>query len=124
LTTSPATVTYTITPSDHGCSGTPITVVITVNPLPVPTITPTGDVCLNTTVAYSTESGMSNYVWTVTGGTFTGQGTHSISVTWTTTGPQTITVTYTNTYSCNPLAPTSQTITVDQLPNTSPIYHN
>ncbi len=68
---------------------------------------------------------MSNYVWTITGGTIdSGQGTNSISVTWTATGVQTITVTYTNLTGCNPLVPTSYNVTVNVLPNTSPIYHN
>ncbi len=68
---------------------------------------------------------MTNYTWTITGGTIdSGQGTNSISVTWTATGAQTLTVTYTNPNGCNPLTPATYTVTVNLLPNTSPIYHN
>ncbi len=38
--TSAGTATYTITPSFGGCTGTPINVVITVNPIPIVTATP------------------------------------------------------------------------------------
>ena len=40
-TLSPATVTYTITPLANGCTGTPLNVVITINPLPTVTAIPT-----------------------------------------------------------------------------------
>ena len=109
----------------NGCTAANPTVYnVTVNPLPVPTITGPTPVCLNSTETYTTEANMTNYSWTVTGGTFSGQGTNSISVTWTATGVQTITVTYTNSFGCNPLTPTSYSVTVTQLPNTSAIYHN
>jgi hypothetical protein len=124
--TTPKVATITVTPTSNGCPGTPITFTITVNPRPVPTITGPTPVCLNSTGnVYTTESGMSNYVWTITGGNITfGAGTNSITVTWTNVGAQTLTVTYTNTNGCNPLVPTSYTVTVNPLPNTSPIYHN
>jgi hypothetical protein len=123
---TPVVATITVTPTANGCPGTPITFTITVNPRPVPTISGNTPVCLNSSGnVYTTEAGMTNYVWTVTGGTIdAGQGTNSISVTWTAVGNQTITVTYTNPNGCNPLAPTSYTVVVTQLPNTSPIYHN
>lgn len=125
-TTSPATVTYTITPSDNGCPGTPITVVITINPLPVPTITGPTPVCQNSTGnIYSTETGMTNYVWTITGGTISGgQGTASITVDWTSYGTFPVTVTYTDPNGCNPAVPTTYPVVVNQLVPTSPIYHN
>ena len=46
---------------------------------------------------YTTESGMFNYVWTVSsGGTITyGSGTNSITVTWNSAGSETVMVTYT-----------------------------
>jgi len=124
--TTPKVATITVTPTSNGCPGTPITFTITVNPRPVPTITGPTPVCLNSTGnVYTTESGMTNYVWTITGGNITfGAGTNSITVTWTNVGAQTLTVTYTNTNGCNPLVPTSYTVTVNPLPNTSPIYHN
>jgi hypothetical protein len=130
IATNPGTVpviaTITVTPTANGCQGTPITFTITVNPRPVPTISGNTPVCLNSSGnIYTTETGMTNYTWTITGGTIdSGNGTNSISVTWTATGVQTITVTYTNLTGCNPLVPTSFNVTVNVLPNTSPIYHN
>jgi hypothetical protein len=122
----PKVATITVTPTANGCTGAPITFTITVNPRPIPTITGNTPVCLNSTGnIYTTEAGMTNYVWTITGGTIdSGQGTNSISVTWTSIGVQTLTVTYTNANGCNPLTPTVKLITVTALPNTSPIYHN
>ena len=111
----------------NGCTAANPTVYnVTVNPLPVPTITGPTPVCLNSSGnIYTTETGMTNYTWTISGGTInSGQGTNSISVTWTATGAQTLTVTYTNPNGCNPLTPTTYTVTVNLLPNTSPIYHN
>jgi hypothetical protein len=118
--------TITVIPTANGCPGAPITFTITVNPRPVPTIAGPTPVCLNSAGnVYTTEVGMSNYTWTITGGNITaGTGTNSITVTWTATGPQTLTVTYTNPNGCNPTAPTTYTVTVNLLPNTSPIYHN
>lgn len=123
---TPKVATITVTPTSNGCPGAPITFTITVNPRPVPTITGNTPVCLSSTGnIYTTETGMSNYTWTITGGTIdSGQGTSSISVTWTATGPQTLTVTYTNPSGCNPSAPTSFTVIVNLLPNTSQIFHN
>jgi hypothetical protein len=122
----PKVATITVTPLANGCPGTPITFTITVNPRPIPTISGNTPVCLNSTGnIYTTEAGMSNYTWTITGGTIdSGQGTSSISVTWTALGVQTLTVTYTNANGCNPLVPTSKSVTVTALPATSPIYHN
>jgi hypothetical protein len=111
----------------NGCTAaTPTVYNVTVNALPVPTITGPTPVCLNSSGnIYTTESGMTNYTWTITGGTInSGQGTNSISVTWTATGNQTLTITYTDINGCNPLVPTQKTIVVEVLPNTSPIYHN
>jgi hypothetical protein len=122
----PKIATITVIPTANGCTGTPLTFTITVNPRPIPTISGPTPICLNSSGnIYTTESGMSNYTWTITGGTIdVGQGTNTISVTWTAVGPQTLTVTYTNTNGCVPLIPTSYTVTVNPLPNTSPIYHN
>jgi hypothetical protein len=111
----------------NGCTAASPTIFnVVVNPLPVPTITGPTPVCLNSTGnIYTTEAGMTGYAWTVTGGTIDlGQGTSSISVTWTAVGPQTLTVTYTNVNGCNPTTPTPYTVTVNLLPVTSPIYHN
>jgi len=103
------------------------TTVVTVNSLPNPTITGTTPVCETTSgVVYKTETGMSNYVWTISGGgTITGGGTtDTVTVTWNTAGAQTITVNYQNANGCTAGTATSKTVIVDALPATSPIYHN
>jgi hypothetical protein len=100
-----------------GCLGDPQTIQVTVNPLPVPIITGPTPVCQNSSGTYTTEPGMTGYVWTVTGGTITaGQGTNSVNVNWTGAGAQTITVTYVNANGCSPATPATQTITVNALP--------
>jgi hypothetical protein len=69
LLTGAGTVTYTITPTANGtsCSGTPFTVVVTVNALPVGTSTPSSATfCSGGTTSF-VLSGGSTYTWTVTG---------------------------------------------------------
>ncbi|HEX2922122.1 MAG TPA: hypothetical protein VHO50_13245, partial [Bacteroidales bacterium] len=70
-------------------------------PLPVPTISGISTVCEGTTgVVYTTETGMSNYVWLVSpGGTMTSGGTSSsntITITWNSAGSNSVSVNYTN----------------------------
>jgi hypothetical protein len=124
--TAPVVATITVTPSANGCTGTPITFTITVNPLTIPTIIPAIDpVCFGNTGTYTTESGKTNYIWSVDGGIINvGQGTESITVTWNGTGPYNVSVTYTNGTGCSAATPTIQSVNVTPLPATSPIYHN
>jgi hypothetical protein len=85
-------------------------------PLPVPTITTTlvsisGGVTVGTT--FTTEAGMTNYIWTVSiAGSITGgQGTDILTVDWTNpTGNQSVTVTYTDANGNNPAEPTSYVV--------------
>ena len=94
--------------------------IVTVNALPAPTITGSAAVCAGTTgVTYSTEAGMTGYMWTIsTGGTITGgAGTKDLTVTWNTAGAQTISVNYTNANNCAAISPTNKTVIV----NVSPI---
>jgi len=104
----------------NGCTAaTPSVKNITVNPLPVPTITGSGVVCAGTAgVIYTTETGMTDYTWTTSaGGTITaGTGTHAVTVTWNTPGSQTISVSYTNASACATTTPTVKNITVNPLP--------
>lgn len=102
----------------NGClSGTPATINVTVNPTTIPTITGLNNVCKNSMQTYDTEIGMSNYIWTVVGGTIlTGQGSSSINVQWTTTGTQSVSVIYTNAHNCTAQTPTKQNVTVNTLP--------
>lgn len=52
-TTSPVTVTFTITPSANTCGGTPITVNVIVNPVPQASISGSATVCNNQSVTLS-----------------------------------------------------------------------
>ncbi len=104
-----------------GCTAaTPTTFNVTVNPLPIPTLTGPSPVCVNSTGhLYTTEAGMTGYTWVITGGTLTAGGTatdNTATVTWTSTGAQTISVNYTNGNGCTAISPTVKTVTVNPLP--------
>jgi hypothetical protein len=127
--TSPISAIITVTASANGCVGPARTFTITVNPLPVPTITPSENpVCFGSSgVVYTTEAGMTNYVWVVTGGLVTGGGNstaNTVTVTWNGIGPYSVRVNYTNSFGNSAIVPTTQIVTVTPLPATSPIYHN
>jgi hypothetical protein len=94
------------------------TATVTINPLPVPSISGAASVCLNSSSTYLTDAGMSNYTWTVSaGGTITsGSGTSSITVLWSTTGSKTIQVNYINPNGCTAASPSSYTVSVNILP--------
>ncbi|MDP4280894.1 MAG: C1 family peptidase [Bacteroidota bacterium] len=86
---------------------------------PVPTITGPATACVSTSSqTYYTESGMTNYTWTVSGGgnIVSGQGTNSVTVNWNLSGAQTISVNYTNSNGCPAAAPTVQNINIVPLP--------
>ena len=103
-------------------NGAASTLAITVNPLPVPTITGAATTCqASTGNVYSTQAGMTGYTWTVSaGGTVTaGAGTNAITVTWTTSGAKTVTVTYASANGCVAAAPGSFTVNVNAAPSPS-----
>src|ERR1035438_5885955 len=106
----------------NACGNGPVsTLPITVNPLPVPTITGHSSGCVNSTGnVYTTQSGMTNYLWAVsTGGTVTaGGGTtnNTVTVTWNTAGAQTVKVNYTNSNGCTATAQTVYNVTINPLP--------
>ena len=119
-TAGPQNVSVNYTNS-NGCTAAAATSYpVTVNPLPVPTITGNAAACVNSTGnLYSTEPGMTNYIWTVSSGgivTAGGTGNQSVTVTWTTAGAQTVSVNYTNANNCTAATPTSIMITVNPLP--------
>ena len=76
-TSAPATITYQVTPSANGCSGTPVSVIVTVNPIPNVTATPSAQlICTGTTtgiILTSTTAG-TTFSWTasVTSGSASG----------------------------------------------------
>ena len=104
----------------NGCMASAPTVKnITVNPLPVPTITGPAAVCAGSSgITYTTENGNTGYTWSVSaGGTITaGTGTRTITVTWNTVGAQTVSVNYTSTNGCTGATPTVKNVTVNPLP--------
>ena len=128
-TAGPQTVTVNYTNGAGYTAATPTSKPITVNSLPVPTITGSSPVCIGTVGSvYSTEPGMTSYTWVVSaGGTITSGGTATdptVTITWNTAGPQTVSVNYTNVSGCTAASPTAKPVTVNPLPTTSPIWHN
>lgn len=106
--------------NQRGCrAGTPTQFDATVKSSVVPTITGPASICENNSVSYITESGMINYVWSVSpGGVITsGQGTRSVNVHWTIAGSQTISVIYIVPLGCPVLVPTTKPVTVHPRPH-------
>ncbi len=91
---------------------------IYVSPLPKPKIFASNGGCVGTTTTYTTESGMSNYVWTYTSGAtyISGQGTNTLVVKWNSVSTDTIGITYTSTLGCNPTKPTTKIVNVSNPP--------
>jgi len=113
-------VTYT-TPATGCVPLSPTNKQVTVKPLPVPTITGLSGACENSPGnSYSTESGMANYVWTVSpGGLITsggGSADNSVTITWLSPGSQTVGVNYTNSDGCSALTATVYPVQVSPLP--------
>lgn len=88
-------------------------------------ISPAGNVgqaCQGETITYSTPSNAgSSYLWTVTGGGFTGSSTtNQVSVTWNVLGTQTLTVVETTTgTNCSKTAVQNVSVTYKPTPNIS-----
>ncbi|MEI6750824.1 MAG: hypothetical protein WCM93_16830, partial [Bacteroidota bacterium] len=120
LTASPGT--YSVTVTDNLGASKSVTGTIGIRPRPVPVISGRDSiVCVNTANhTYSTASGMSNYVWQISGGgSITSGGTstdHSVTITWNTVGAQWISVSYTNSYGCEAASPTVYDVTVNPRP--------
>lgn len=116
--TSAASGNVTVTGANVCGNGPTATLAVTLNPIPVPTISGADPACVGASYNYTTQSGMSGYVWTVSaGGQITaGAGTSAVTIQWTTTGNKTITVTYTSQFGCPAAAPVSKNVFVDGLP--------
>ncbi len=108
-----------ITVAGYNTCGTGLTssLPITVNLLPIPTVSGLTSVCQGSSVEYTTQAGMTNYVWNISGGTIvSGGGTHSVTVTFNALGAQSISVNYSNSNGCVAAAPVIYPITVLALP--------
>jgi hypothetical protein len=120
----------TSTLNAKSCSESTNSIKVTVNPVAVvPTITGPSTSCLNTVEnTYTTESGMSNYLWTVSsGGTITAGGSTNdnyVKVKWISEGAQSVSVNYTDSNSNTAPEPTVFNVTVSQLLVTSAITGN
>jgi hypothetical protein len=115
--TSPGNV--TVCGVDACGNGPTASLAVSVVPSPVPTITGSNSMCVNSGYyGYTTEAGMTNYTWTASsGGTImSGQGTNVAYVNWVGSGPQSVSVNYTNTGGCNAVSPTLYPVTVDPVP--------
>jgi hypothetical protein len=116
LVTTTYTLTETITVT--GCSNTN-SVVVTVNPLPIPSVSGPSAVCAGVTGnTYSTQTGMNTYQWNISsGGTIlSGLGTASIQVRWDSAGARFVSVNYANSFGCFALTPAVKNVTVYPLP--------
>ncbi len=91
-----------------GCESIePVFLNVNVKSLPAPTVTGPATACLNSTGnVYVTQTGMTDYVWTVGDGTITqGTGTNIIHVTWTSSGQKQVCVTYKDGNGCEAASP-------------------
>ena len=122
-----ATITDTVA-GNNSCD-TIRTLIVNVNPVPVPVVTGPSPVCesINSTVGTYTVPPVAGvtYFWTVSanGTVVSGQGTNSITVQWNTAGPGTVQVTETDT-STGCSGSNVLPVTVNPKPTTTPITHN
>jgi len=116
--------TYAITPAVGGLTSANYTFtfvngVFTINAIPTPIISGNSTVNINTNLTLTTESGMTDYSWSVgTDGTVTSGGTtDQITVQWTSAGIKNVTVTYTS----NGCSGTSNAFEVTVSEQTAPV---
>jgi uncharacterized protein (TIGR02145 family) len=109
----------------NGCTAASSTILpVTVNPLPTPAITGSATVCQGITgVIYSTQAGMTNYLWNISaGGTVTSGGSvtdNSVTLSWIVAGSQSVSVNYQNVNGCTAPSPASYPVTVNPIPAVS-----
>jgi hypothetical protein len=115
------TVSVSYTSPNGYSAATPTNYAVNVHPQPVPVISGPQSVCVNSTGnIYSTDAGMTDYMWTVSaGGVVTAGGTstsNSVTVSWNTAGSKTVSVSYTDSRGCTAAIPTAYAVTVNPLP--------
>ncbi len=94
---------------------------VTVNPLPVPSLSGPNAICAGTAGnVYTTEAGMASYSWTISpGGVITAGGSSSdntVTVTWNSPGTQSVSVTYSDANGCPAGTPATFPVNVNPLP--------
>jgi gliding motility-associated-like protein len=123
------TKTVTVNYTSGGCTGaSPATNTTVVDTLPIPTFTiaPSGSICENSSVTYTTQTGHVFYNWTVSGISGTdytitsgglGNTDNTVTLTWLTNGSKTVTVNYYNNIAafCAGATPANSAITVTAL---------
>ena len=102
----------------NGCSGTSASYNVTVNPVPLPTISGPDSLCRNTVGTYQTQPAMTGYSWVVSQGgmILAGQGTKTLTVRWDSAGAQSVSVNYTNASGCDAPVPAVLPVTIHPLP--------
>ncbi len=110
------TITITATSNQEpACTAETVTFDLTVKALPEPALSD-AVICasasdINSTLTLTTDANMSNYTWSVDGGTITeGTGTNSIQVQWAAAGEKNISITYTGTNGCEGTNESSVTV--------------
>jgi gliding motility-associated-like protein len=126
-TTSPIDVVYSITPSANGCTGTPFTYTVTVNPTPSITSAATGAICSGQPLSYAINSTVSgtSYTWSraavagISNAAVSGQTGNPIAETLLNTSTNVVNVTYSIVASFGgcAAAPFSYTVTVTPAPS-------
>lgn len=117
--TSAVSGNITVAGSNACGTGTSSSLAITINPLPTPVINGVATLCAGSTnVNYTTEAGMTNYLWGISpGGIITsGNGTYDIMVSWINDGAQWVSVNYTTIYGCTAETPALKNVTVAPFP--------
>ena len=120
---SPGILTVTETIDITGCHKTTVPYTVILQQRPIPQISGASDVCDGSTdKVYTTQTGMTNYSWTISGGTITSGGgsANSIStVTWNSPGSQWIEVNFINSLGCPGYPAFRLPVTVNSLPDTT-----
>jgi hypothetical protein len=111
----------------QGSSAKASSLAIGIYAVTVPAISGTSSVCQGNSYTYTTESGKTNYSWTVSGGgTITAGGTstdNSVTIKWNATGAQSVAVNYTDANGCSSSTATSSvTVNSSYTPSVSVDY--
>lgn len=121
-TTSSASSGNIAVSASNTCGVSPVrTLAVTVG-VPAPTFisSPPSPSCQSVSLTYTTQAGMSNYIWTISGSPGSdyiiesggGISDNSLAVRWISTGSKTVTVNYSN-GGCAGVTPASSTITIN-----------